>query len=68
MSVPSDVGRDRSFPTVLGVDWHPNRATRLNAFAGAVLFGVLEILESNANRLARRRVDPVLGANFSISF
>jgi hypothetical protein len=67
---PGGVGRDRSFPLVLGLDWHPNRRVRLNAFAGAALFGELEILDSNGARLARRRVDPapVAGFGLSVSF
>lgn len=67
---PGGVGRDRSFPFVLGAEWRPSRRVRVNAFAGAALFGELEVLDSNGIRLAKRRVDPsvTLGLGISISF
>jgi hypothetical protein len=67
---PGGVGRDRAFPIVVGVDWRPTRQVRLSAFAGAALFGELEILDSNGNRLAKRRVDPspTIGVGLSVSF
>lgn len=68
--VPNGVGRDSSFPFLVGVDWRPSHNFSLNAFAGVALFGQLEVLDSSGNKLSERDVDPtpVLGGGLSISF
>lgn len=69
-SAPGGIGRDRSFPFLFGIDYKPTPKVTLNAFAGIALFGELELLDSNGNRIAERDVDPqvTLGARVSWSF
>lgn len=68
--VPGGVGRDSSFPLLVGADWHPSPKFSLSAFAGVALFGQLEVLDSGGNKVSERDVDPtpVLGGGLSLSF
>jgi hypothetical protein len=56
--VPGGVGRDQSFPLILGLDWRPSPALHISAFGGVSMLGEIELLDAAGRTIGKRDVDP----------
>ena len=68
--VPNGVGRDQSFPLVLGFRWTPREGTEVVGFAGAAFLREIELQDRDGNTIGERDVDPspVFGLTVSLTF
>lgn len=64
------VGPRRSMPLVAGIDWSPRPGVHMSGYAGASLFGDVELFDRGRDALSGLNLDPapVLGFDLSLSF
>lgn len=67
---PGGIGKDRSFPVVLALDYNPNPGLSVSVFAGAAFEGELELEDSSGNRVSKQDYDtaPIAGFAFRLRF
>lgn len=67
---PGGVGRDKSLPVVLSVDYEPNAGTAFSLFAGAEFDGELSLYNTTGSLVSRQSYDtaPIAGFAFNIEF
>ncbi len=64
------VGRDFSTPAVLSATWTPRPGIRVNGFAGANVFGNLQVLDSNGDKIGDRDLETgfIAGVSATLAF
>jgi hypothetical protein len=64
------VGRDSSYPVIVGIEWHPVRPLSLSAYGGVSLLRAVTVLDGSGNTLGERDVSPspVVGGKMSLGF
>ena len=67
---PGGIGEERSVPVVATIDWTPNPAISVSAFAGMEFNGRLTLKDANNNRIDQREFDraPIVGATAGFRF
>jgi hypothetical protein len=68
--ITNGVGRDSSFPLILGAEWRPVRPVAISAYGGVSMFRAVTVLDSSGSTVNERDVkpSPVVGGRIAVAF